>query len=77
MEGSGRAEFATSKYAFWDIDYFKLVVFKKQDSGKTLDLSPNCIKRIKTVFGSAARVTQEGRRAWLKITSAPSFDMFL
>lgn len=47
MEGSGRAEFATSKYAFWDIDYFKLVVFKKQDSGKTLDLSPNCIKRIK------------------------------
>lgn len=32
-------EFATSKYAIWDI-YFKLVIFKKPDSGRDVDLTP-------------------------------------
>lgn len=27
-----------------DSDYFMLVSFKKQDSGKTFDLSRNCLK---------------------------------
>lgn len=30
-----------------DSDYFMLVIFKKQDSGKTFDLSPNCLKEFK------------------------------
>lgn len=28
-------------------DYFMLVIFKKQDSGKTFELSPNCLKEFK------------------------------